>query len=73
MMSISLSRACASDRPPSVVPRAEVAEAIVLAASRPRGVDCVTLRTEPMDQRIFSRSSWKRPGSDQLIVKESEQ
>jgi 3-hydroxy acid dehydrogenase/malonic semialdehyde reductase len=31
---------------------AEVADAILFAATRPRGVDCVTLRIEPMDQKI---------------------
>lgn len=36
-----------------LLPPAEVAEAILFAATRPRGVDCVTLRIEPMDQKIF--------------------
>jgi len=35
-----------------LLPPAEVAEAILFAATRPRGVDCVTLRIEPMDQKI---------------------
>jgi NAD(P)-dependent dehydrogenase (short-subunit alcohol dehydrogenase family) len=30
----------------------EVADAILFAATRPVGVDCVTLRIEPMDQKI---------------------
>lgn len=36
-----------------LLPPAEVAEAILFAATRPPGVDCVTLRIEPMDQKIF--------------------
>jgi NAD(P)-dependent dehydrogenase (short-subunit alcohol dehydrogenase family) len=36
-----------------LLPPAEVAEAILFAATRPRGVDCVTLRIEPMDQKIW--------------------
>jgi 3-hydroxy acid dehydrogenase/malonic semialdehyde reductase len=35
-----------------LLPPAEVADAILFAATRPRGVDCVTLRIEPMDQKI---------------------
>jgi NAD(P)-dependent dehydrogenase (short-subunit alcohol dehydrogenase family) len=35
-----------------LLPPDEVADAIVFAASRPPGVDCVTLRIEPMDQKI---------------------
>jgi NAD(P)-dependent dehydrogenase (short-subunit alcohol dehydrogenase family) len=31
----------------------EVVDAILFAATRPAGVDCVTLRIEPMDQKIF--------------------
>ena len=31
----------------------EVAEAIMFAATRPAGVDVVTLRIEPMDQKIY--------------------
>lgn len=31
----------------------EVAEAVLFAATRPVGVDCVTLRIEPMDQKIY--------------------
>jgi 3-hydroxy acid dehydrogenase / malonic semialdehyde reductase len=36
-----------------MLPPAEVAEAILFAASRPPGVDVVTLRIEPLDQKIF--------------------
>lgn len=36
-----------------LLPPAEVADAILFAATRPRGVDCVTLRIEPMDQKVF--------------------
>lgn len=36
-----------------LLPPDEVAEAILFAATRPPGVDCVTLRIEPMDQKIF--------------------
>ena len=32
---------------------AEVAEAVMFAATRPVGVDCVTLRIEPMVQKIY--------------------
>ena len=35
-----------------LLPPEEVAEAILFAATRPAGVDCVTLRIEPMDQKI---------------------
>ena len=35
-----------------LLPPDEVAEAILFAATRPAGVDCVTLRIEPMDQKI---------------------
>lgn len=31
----------------------DVADAVVFAATRPPGVDCVTLRIEPMDQKIY--------------------
>lgn len=36
-----------------MLPAAEVAEAILFAASRPAGVDVVTLRIEPLDQKIY--------------------
>ncbi len=36
-----------------LLPPAEVAEAILFAATRPPGVDVVTLRIEPLDQKIF--------------------
>lgn len=36
-----------------MLPAAEVAEAILFAATRPAGVDVVTLRIEPLDQKIF--------------------
>lgn len=36
-----------------LLPPAEVAEAILFAATRPAGVDVVTLRIEPLDQKIF--------------------
>ena len=36
-----------------MLPPAEVAEAIMFAASRPAGIDVVTLRIEPLDQKIF--------------------
>ncbi|MBW8785547.1 MAG: SDR family oxidoreductase [Novosphingobium sp.] len=36
-----------------MLPPEEVADAILFAATRPVGVDCVTLRIEPMDQKIF--------------------
>src|ERR1700712_47733 len=35
-----------------LLPPAEVAEAIMFAATRPAGVDVVTLRIEPLDQKI---------------------
>jgi NADP-dependent 3-hydroxy acid dehydrogenase YdfG len=35
-----------------MLPPAEVADAIMYAATRPRGVDVVTLRIEPLDQKI---------------------
>ncbi len=35
-----------------LLPPEAVADAIVFAATRPVGVDCVTLRIEPMDQKI---------------------
>jgi 3-hydroxy acid dehydrogenase / malonic semialdehyde reductase len=35
-----------------LLPPDEVADAILFAATRPPGVDCVTLRIEPMDQKI---------------------
>lgn len=35
-----------------MLPAAEVAEAILFAATRPAGVDVVTLRIEPLDQKI---------------------
>ena len=35
-----------------LLPPAEVAEAVMFAATRPVGVDCVTLRIEPMVQKI---------------------
>lgn len=35
-----------------LLPPEEVADAILFAATRPRGVDCVTLRIEPMHQKI---------------------
>jgi NAD(P)-dependent dehydrogenase (short-subunit alcohol dehydrogenase family) len=36
-----------------MLPAAEVAEAILFAATRPAGVDVVTLRIEPLDQKIY--------------------
>jgi NADP-dependent 3-hydroxy acid dehydrogenase YdfG len=36
-----------------LLPPAEVAEAIMFAATRPSGVDVVTLRIEPLNQKIF--------------------
>lgn len=36
-----------------LLPPAEVAEAVMFAATRPVGVDCVTLRIEPMVQKIY--------------------
>jgi 3-hydroxy acid dehydrogenase / malonic semialdehyde reductase len=36
-----------------LLPPDEVADAILFAATRPPGVDCVTLRIEPMDQKIW--------------------
>ena len=36
-----------------MLPPAEVAEAIVFAATRPAGIDVVTLRIEPLDQKIY--------------------
>lgn len=36
-----------------LLPPAEVAEAIMFAATRPAGVDVVTLRIEPLDQKIY--------------------
>lgn len=36
-----------------LLPPDEVADAIIFAATRPPGVDWVTLRIEPMDQKIF--------------------
>jgi 3-hydroxy acid dehydrogenase / malonic semialdehyde reductase len=36
-----------------LLPPAQVAEAIMFAATRPPGVDVVTLRIEPLDQKIF--------------------
>ena len=36
-----------------LLPPEEVAEAVIFAATRPVGVDCVTLRIEPMDQKIW--------------------
>jgi 3-hydroxy acid dehydrogenase / malonic semialdehyde reductase len=36
-----------------LLPPAQVAEAIIFAATRPPGVDVVTLRIEPLDQKIF--------------------
>jgi NAD(P)-dependent dehydrogenase (short-subunit alcohol dehydrogenase family) len=36
-----------------LLPPEEVADAILFAATRSAGVDCVTLRIEPMDQKIF--------------------
>ncbi len=36
-----------------MLPPTEVAEAIMFAASRPAGIDVVTLRIEPLDQKIF--------------------
>ena len=35
-----------------LLPPAQVAEAILFAATRPAGVDVVTLRIEPLDQKI---------------------
>lgn len=36
-----------------LLPPAEVAEGIMFAATRPAGVDVVTLRIEPLDQKIY--------------------
>ncbi|WP_343520529.1 SDR family oxidoreductase [Sphingomonas sp.] len=36
-----------------LLPPEEVAEAILFAATRPPGIDVVTLRIEPLDQKIF--------------------
>ena len=36
-----------------LLPPAEVADAVMFAATRPVGVDCVTLRIEPMVQKIY--------------------
>ena len=36
-----------------LLPPDEVAEAVMFAATRPVGVDCVTLRIEPMVQKIY--------------------
>lgn len=36
-----------------MLPPAEVADAILYAATRPRGVDVVTLRIEPLHQKIY--------------------
>lgn len=36
-----------------LLPPAEVADAVIFAVTRPVGVDCVTLRIEPMDQKIW--------------------
>jgi NAD(P)-dependent dehydrogenase (short-subunit alcohol dehydrogenase family) len=36
-----------------MLPAAEVADAILFAATRPRGVDVVTLRIEPLKQKIW--------------------
>jgi len=36
-----------------MLPPTEVAEAIMFAASRPAGIDVVTLRIEPLDQKIY--------------------
>ena len=36
-----------------LLPPGEVADAIMFAATRPPGVDVVTLRIEPLDQKIF--------------------
>jgi NAD(P)-dependent dehydrogenase (short-subunit alcohol dehydrogenase family) len=36
-----------------MLPPTEVAEAILFAASRPAGIDVVTLRIEPLDQKIY--------------------
>lgn len=36
-----------------LLPPEEVAEAVIWAATRPVGVDCVTLRIEPMVQKIY--------------------
>lgn len=36
-----------------LLPPAEVAEAIMFAVTRPAGVDVVTLRIEPLDQKIY--------------------
>lgn len=42
----------AFERAQQMLPAAEVAEAILFAATRAAGVDVVTLRIEPMDQKI---------------------
>jgi 3-hydroxy acid dehydrogenase/malonic semialdehyde reductase len=36
-----------------LLPPTEVADGIMFAATRPRGVDVVTLRIEPLDQKIY--------------------
>ena len=36
-----------------MLPAGEVAEAILFAATRPPGVDVVTLRIEPLNQKIY--------------------
>jgi NADP-dependent 3-hydroxy acid dehydrogenase YdfG len=36
-----------------LLPPEEVADAILYAATRPPGVDVVTLRIEPLDQKIW--------------------
>jgi 3-hydroxy acid dehydrogenase/malonic semialdehyde reductase len=36
-----------------LLPPAQVAEAIMFAATRPAGIDVVTLRIEPLDQKIY--------------------
>jgi NAD(P)-dependent dehydrogenase (short-subunit alcohol dehydrogenase family) len=40
------------ERSLEMLPAAEVAEAILFAATRPQGVDVVTLRIEPLNQKI---------------------
>ena len=40
-------------RDEKLLPPDEVAEAIMFAATRASGVDVVTLRIEPMDQKIY--------------------
>ena len=41
------------ERREEMLPAAEVAEAIMFAATRPPGVDVVTLRIEPLNQKIW--------------------